>query len=481
MIAKRAFPEQLRLILILAVTCVLTSAATALADGINIEYVAARGLMFLIPLTAFVVAVEAAVLSRALAIPARRLIIVLIVANLLSFLMGIPIKIISPFYHEVIQPHELAAYFGSYPWIVLLDTIIYFVITLVVEFGVLAVWRRWTLNRINTAQLLKYLVLANLATYAVLAPLHYFLTKPQHDIREFTDRSEWAAAPATRFWYVAGNGTLCSILTNGEGFEQIVPDTVRDYQYLPNSGLVLYRNGSDDLCLFDLQSGKSTLCWVTSEHFYLEEVACSPDGRHVAYLSGNYPEYSLYLFDVESKEAWNTGIQRRGSIFDPQIAWSTNPSKLYLSCQDTLEEITIGQTQSLDRIVIDSSVVLNPVFGRFGDGQWGGGGDWGGTFESDRMGEMRASAWGGLDSQFRVEIGDTLIVLADNPGLLKFGNRGFSDPLFLRNGNELIFNDNHDVYLMNVRERKVGRIVKGTKLMILDDRFLRKLRTLKTE
>lgn len=57
----------------------------------------------------------------------------------------------------------------------------------------------------------------------------------------------------------------------------------------------------------------------------------------------------------------------------------------------------------------------------------------------------------------------------------KLGNRGFNDVCILDNRKEIIFDDYHDIYLLNVKERTVGRIVHGSKFIDLSPRYLRNI------
>src|SRR5436305_482310 len=76
--------------------------------------------------------------------------------------------------------------------------ILYFVITILVEGFSL---RRW-LKRNNLTQssgsFWLGILLANTATYLVLAPIHYLATKPIDDVKEFTAKTGWANQPPTR-------------------------------------------------------------------------------------------------------------------------------------------------------------------------------------------------------------------------------------------------------------------------------------------
>ncbi len=53
--------------------------------------------------------------------------------------------------------------------------------------------------------------------------------------------------------------------------------------------------------------------------------------------------------------------------------------------------------------------------------------------------------------------------------------RSFGDVCFLGNGNELVFDDYQDIYLLDVTQRKVGWIAHGWKAVALTARYQRKM------
>ena len=65
----------------------------------------------------------------------------------------------------------------------------------------------------------KGILAANLATYAVLAPLHYRATRPMHQVREFTPNTAWAQQPSATVLFTDHNGHLNAIRTDGRRHE----------------------------------------------------------------------------------------------------------------------------------------------------------------------------------------------------------------------------------------------------------------------
>jgi hypothetical protein len=73
------------------------------------------------------------------------------------------------------------------------------------------------------------------------------------------------------------------------------------------------------------------------------------------------------------------------------------------------------------------------------------------TVHRDRSAGKEAVSEPGLGSHLRVKLNDgTRFFVADNPGLLHLFGRWFGDLCFLPNGNELVFDDDTDIYLLDV-------------------------------
>ncbi|MBM3875343.1 MAG: hypothetical protein FJ386_01295 [Verrucomicrobia bacterium] len=218
-----------------------------LADGINFPLVMAYGIAVLIPLLLFQVVVEGAILAKTWGIPFRDLSGPVLRANCWSLLSGIPVKFANSLFYPLLLHDDLRGYFELYPLAISIGTAFFFVVTLVVEKGSLQNWlMREDIAAIPRRVWLGVLV-ANLATYAVLAPIHYHATKPRHDVREFTRDTSWAKSPPSRVTYIdSRDANLKVIDSNGANRRTLVPTAVKAYTV--NAGL--------DLVVFEDKTGK---------------------------------------------------------------------------------------------------------------------------------------------------------------------------------------------------------------------------------
>ncbi len=466
-----------RVAILLCIAACALFPTEARADAINFGFVAIAGVVTLVPLTLFTVLVEGIFLSIGLRLPYRRTLPISLWANLASLAAGIPVKIFNGWMYGRILPRPMAPHFRAYPWAMCLGSSIFFLVTLVTEYLVVAAWCRKRSWSVAPGRLAAFVLIANTVTYAVLAPLHYLATRPTNDVREFTDDSAWALRPTSELYYVNGTGNLCSVTTDGKNGRVVVPDVVRDYQYVARSSIFLYRNGDNNLCLAR-QDSTPILCWRTDQRFTMERVAVSPDGRIVAYLSRveKRPPYELVLFDTGLGETARTGITTFENDYDPGIAWSDDSDRLFVKSANTVREVRVGPHLTAMKIEDPvSSARLAIVYGRFNREHWFGSDDWGTGFSTDANEDTRADAFGGLGSNLRITKGGKTVVVADNPGFLKLGDRQFADVCLLANKKELLFDDHHDIYLMDVGARKVGRVVEGAKFIMLSTRYQRNL------
>lgn len=144
-----------------------------LADAIDFPIVIRAGVAILVPVTIFVVLSEAFVISKLLRYSFKKTVRFAFVANLLSAIAGIPTMLFNEWLFSVAKPHDLSGYFTSYLEFSVLATAVYFLVSVFVEFLWGLRWRKHQSIAVTKLRLLYSLVVANLLSYAVLAPLHY--------------------------------------------------------------------------------------------------------------------------------------------------------------------------------------------------------------------------------------------------------------------------------------------------------------------
>jgi hypothetical protein len=462
-------------------TSFIQSPRIILADAINFPMVIGAGLFILVPVTIFVVFVEAFVISKMLRYSFKETVKFTFIANLLSALAGIPTMLLNEWIFSVAKPHDLADYFASYLGFSILATSIYFAVSVLIEFTWGLRWRRRRSISVTKPHLLYSIVAANLVSYAVLAPLHYRQSKPSHNIREFTHDSSWANHPTTTIIYVDSvSNWLMRIESDGSHKEALVAFPLRDYIVSSDLKTYLFRGVDGNLYYHDVNQKNSLKIWETKSRFLMDRVAFSPSGGKVAYLSPvkEIQPYRLVLYDVAKKSALQTEYVTAEGDYHPQIAWSANETDLYIRDNKKLRRLSIADNGIGSIIDIDAlstnGVVLSPSYGRFGIHWWGGGDDWGVVNYEDKCQGLTASTLSGLESEIEVTKGEeTVIRLSDNPGLLHIGRRSFGEPSFIDNCQECVFEDGQSLYLLDVQDKRIGKIADGYRHVLLTDSYQR--------
>src|SRR5688572_18955062 len=180
-----------------------------LADAIDLPLVFTYGLGVLVPLMLFQVGVESLILRHFWDVPFREMARFTFWANCWSLAAGIPTKILNVVVYGILLPHDIPEFFARYPFAVGVGTLIYFIVTVLVELGCATRWQRMNKVSITRRTLWSGVLLANLATYAVFAPSHYYATRPINDVREFTKDARWSEHPDAQVAYTdSENGHL---------------------------------------------------------------------------------------------------------------------------------------------------------------------------------------------------------------------------------------------------------------------------------
>lgn len=447
------------------------------ADAIDFPLVLALGLAVLVPLMLFQILVEAFVLSRAWNGSFRELTGFALRANCWSLLAGIPTKVLNAAIYGTLLPEDIPGFFVAYPWLTALGTLIYFAVTLAVE-GLYA--RRRLRVELPRRLLWRGILLANLATYAVLAPLHYFATRPMMDVRSFTRDASWSSSANTAVVYIDGNNGQLKSVRIGRGREEtIVPARVKDYLLSADYDVCLYRGEGGTLVLYERTSGTSNLVWQTDERFGMNQVAFSPSATLVAIAS----EKERLLHVVRASTGQRSSLILPADTGHWSVAWSLNEDSLLVSA-GTSERFTIQVAADFGltctRMTDTNNLRLLSCYGRIGPGRWFSGDEWGQSFSRDECGDLRVWSFRGLTSSVRAyregQARKNAFVIAVNPGLLHLSTFYFGDVAFLDGCDELILEANGGIYLVDFKQRRLGTVVaKGKTFSLMSPRFQKRL------
>jgi hypothetical protein len=453
------------------------------ADSIDIPFVLGIGVAVLVPLIAFETFVEAWVLRGIWRQRFGELCRFTFVANCLSLAAGIPAKILNMWLYSFLLPDDLPGFFSNYPFALAVGSLSYFAITLGVEGTYAFRWLRLNQCLLPRGTVWKGVLIANLATYAVLAPLHYFATRPMHQIREFTRNARWTVHPATKVLFTdSDSAQLKSIHLDGSELETIVPMAVRDYLVSENLNLCLFRGADGSLRFFRRDSGQSNLVWQTHERYQMNQVAFSPSGQRVAFAAkeGNY----LEVLDVQDGKRVHQALLAAFKNYDgPSLAWSRDEKKFYLGGFESNSSMSVtiqpDLTLTFDPVNTTNEIALWPCYGRASGAEWYGSDDWGHLYHDDSCGDLRVWTEPGLGSGLRIYREDPdrkpVLYLNVNPGLLHIARFDFGDVAFLEDCRECLFEANEYIYLLDIEEKRVGTVARGERFILLTDRYQKHL------
>ncbi|HXR04618.1 MAG TPA: hypothetical protein VN836_07905 [Verrucomicrobiae bacterium] len=453
------------------------------ADAIDLPLVFGFGLIVLIPLLLFEVGVEALILRKVWSIPFRSLCRLTFVANCLSLLAGIPVKILNAWLYSFLLPQDLPGFVARYPSAVAVGTLIYFVVTLSVEGAYAFRWLRRNEQKIAGRRIWKGILLANLASYAVVAPLHYYLTRPlPQPIHDFTRNASWSSHPAVKVVFTDGTDeNLKSVRLDGSAPETIVPTTVRDYLLSADLERCLFRGTNGSLYLYRQGTAQCKFVLQSSERFLMNQVAFSPSGEYVAYA--NERSNTLEVVNVQTRQHIGQPLLQKLAFSGASVAWSTNEMQFYVGGFENGErfQFTIqlsGWLLAVKLTQTNAPEVLT-CYGRIGDGGWYDSDDWGRSFNRDSCGDLKVYTEPGLGSHLSIYRGTNWDVqveyLAVNPGLLHIARFDFGDVAFLDGCEECLFEANGYIYLLDIQNKRVGTVVQGGRFILLTPRYQKQL------
>ena len=449
-----------------------------LADAIDFPLVLGLGLAVTGPLLLFEAGVESFVLAQLWKLRIRELFRLMLRANLFSLMAGIPTKVVNAVIYGLFLPQEFPRFAVRYPYLVAVGTLIYFLVTLVVEGMCAAKWMRRASIRLPSRRIWTGIFLANVATYAVVAPLHCYLTQPLTDVQEYTPHARWARQPETRIVFLdSTTGHLKTKLLREEPALTVVPDAMTEYLVSTNLNLCLFRSTNDALCLWR-QNFPVSLITTSAGFGTIEGAAFSPNGNRVAYLLKD--RTAVEVFDVPSK-------QRQTRRFDPalsessRVAWTT-AEESFVVTSDAGRKRWLGKVSG-SRLDFEATNPTNqldllPCYTRTGHGQFVGG-EWGSVLNFDECNGLRAWAHPGAGSAriaFKVSEGsERALRVAANPGIFHLPFINFSEVAYLDDCSECLLVGSRRIYLADLERRRLGTVGPGFYLVALTPRFLRTL------
>jgi len=280
--------------------------------------------------------------------------------------------------------------------------------------------------------------------------------------------------------YFVHHGTqrLQTVQLDGSGERTIVPIPVTDYLLSADLQMCLFRAPAGNLC-FWRSSGQSNLVWQTNERFSMNQVAFSPSGDLVAFVS----EQSNTVEVVEIKTGKHLKQTFPFKMWDCSVAWPTEERKFFARGSETnaFAEVLISPEGELQTKILTGTNVppLLPCYGRVGNARWYGGSDWGLVYNADTCGDLNIWTEPGLGSGMKVyrdkKERAPVVYLHVNPGLIHLARFYFEDTAFVGGCEECLSEANGYTYLLDIPRKRVGTVVRGDRFIMLAPRYQKHL------
>lgn len=454
-----------------------------LADAINFPIVLVAGVGLLVPLLAFEILIEGLVLKGVWKLPYGRLCRFTFLANILSLLAGIPTEFLNSYIDAKLLPGDIPGYFARYPFVTAVDSTIYFAVTLLVEGAYAFHWIRRQKLKISSGLLWRGVLFANIASYAVVAPLNYLATRPSSHGQQFTNDTRWTAHSTNVVIFVDGeHHYLKSIRVDGSAIATIVAAPMTDYLVSKNLEVCLFRGTNGNLYLYRQQRPNIDLILKTKARFFMNQVAFSPSGDHVAFAIDD--QHAVQVLDLSTGQRSTLPLVQQGNFYGASVIWSQEEGCFFVhdAINGASLAITIAPSGDLSAVNVSGTnvVAVYPCYGRLGSApsspRWFSGDDWGVIYNEDHCGALKGLAWPGLDSSLAITRDDTkyrdsIAKVSVRPGLLHLAGFYFGDLAFLDGCGECLFESSGYIYLLDIGANRVGTVVRGDRFILLTPRY----------
>jgi hypothetical protein len=447
------------------------------ADGINIGFLFIGGIIVLVPLMAFEVFVEAWVLKKMWSVHFQELCGLTFRANCWSLLAGIPTKILNAYIYSIVLPQDIPGFFARYPIAIGLGSFIYLVVTVLVECITARRWLGRNQISLSRKQIWQGILVANIATYAVLSPIYYFTTKPYNDVKQFSNDTRWTSHPGTTILFISQpESHLKSIQADGSALKTIVPFPMADYLISSNLNICLFRGTNGNLYLYRRDSGTTNLIWQTTERYFMDQVAFSPSGDRVAFASES--ENYFELLEVKTGNRVRLPLPGSPALSDLHLTWSPKEEQFFVRgfAGSSAVSVTIesNATPVVRHLEGTNAPPLLKCYERTGAVRYYSD-DWGVLRTRDKCGDLEAGAERGLGSSLRIFHRDEksyrdVLTVAVNPGMLHIGGFYFGDVEFLDGCNECLFESNGYLYVLDINGKHLGTLAEGHRFIQLTTR-----------
>ena len=432
--------------------CFIAVPFTARADGIDLPIALAYGVGIFLPLLLFNATVEAPIMGRFLGIKFADLWPSWFKANLWSLLAGIPALVLNEALTGWFLPVELGRRLRAYPLFLVLFIVVFFATTCLAEF----LYARKVVRKaelvVGPGLLAKAVLLANLASYAVLAPVFFLIERPRTDVREFVAHAQWSKQPSLTVVAIGPGGRLEASSVDGRNHRVVVPHEVKDYVVSADLKQVLYLGADDRFGFFN--AGTNQMVPDVGFRCHAPEMDFSPGGRYVGFY--RWDTHQLRVFDFSSGQFRD--VPTFGNDTDGSLIWSSKEDTLYLKFRRDCWEIVLEPTIAY-RNMTNSPTDFANHYGRVGSTSSYDGHSY--SYHQDGASRLAVRhGWGNRLVVYNQK--KTVLTLKDPAGQL-----GVEQAVFLEGSGEILVGLGDVVYMLDAASKRMGPVMRGQHFIAL--------------
>lgn len=439
------------------------------ANGIFIEMIILGGFLILIPLLAVIITIEATIVKQGFNIQFKQAFFIMLWANVISTLAGIPTAVFSFLIYQSIIGEDLSRFILRFRIAAALSVLIYLAVTILVELLVVF-WRNKKIQiQVSAKKALTAVLAANALTYLFVVPYYAFFGAPYTNIRESTASSEWAKKPTTEIYYIDSQTKyLCKINSDGTAKQVVIPQEVKQYGIMPENGLFLYLDSAYMMTLYNQNTNETLKIIQSDAYVFGDYFSFSPNGKWVVMLSFGKPDksYTVYLYEagkglVTSEEK----TESKNHYLGAGVLWSKKENKFVVkNYEKTVFTVSEeGKLSSEPYNPYNKDIELAKIFSfspKFGFSPRIIMSSYPKKDESDVLNAY--ASW--MHFKVRSKRSDHNIVMLRMP-------RTIRDIAILPNNEEVVFQHGNSIYLLDVQKRRVGKITDGGDFVILSDKY----------
>lgn len=471
-----------------------------LGDAITGEGFLILGAVFgLLPLAAIVL-IEWAIWRSVARLKGQPVLRTCVVANILSAVLAIPLAIAFDMSAGRWLDTDLHLYQRSFVTYAVFRYAIYLGLSIVVE---AIVFVHIFTPATSRKRVWLAAVYANLASYLIVGPIYFQLTKPQISGAVFTSDTSWAPESSERVTFIdQGTGYLVSSDLHGGGRRTLVASPMDGYLLTPDQSVVLYRKGAELWWVRGERRERITSSLPESRGVPMGVTDLDSNGRFVAYATvvsrdttwqPSVEMWDIHVWDADAKKdrVVRAGVGVGTGRGRDMLRWADPGRLLYVSDVQFFlptQEIALGEdgsviaTNELKGTERPAAGCLAPL-GRDMERQR--------PYQiefADQVGEWHATIWSVLTNRYASvaraakwhdpQSRETMS-LGDNPGVFVVWARvrNWGDFAFVPGTQVAVLEDltNRVLYLVDPATGRVGKLAEGSDFILQRDRYRRGL------